>query len=285
MLVENWVNVLPWHPTRRWSKRSVSEIDKIIIHQTLSVGSIRAINNYHITPGSQNHLSQKGAPHIAYNYLIDRAGDDGIDGRIIRANNLDDIVWHTKGQNRVGIGISICGNFVGEGYNDGEKGPTAAPMKSLAQLVEILQNAYNIPNTKVYGHYHFGKPACPGTAVKKWIEKFRSPSLEDVTEPDIRDRATAIYTKLCQMFSTDRIKFYQKALNTLGYSVGRADGIMGTQTQSGIRSFQRDYGLNVDGVMGPVSTHRLITEVLKLGKDINPENIEEIVSQSEHIIP
>lgn len=284
MRVENWIDVLPWHTTRRWSKRSISEIDKIIIHQSLSVASIKTINHYHITPGPQNHLSQKGAPHIAYHYLIDRAGDDGIDGRIICANNLDDIVWHTSGQNHASIGISICGNFNGEGYDDGEKGPTPEQMKSLTKLVDILQNAYHIPNTKFYGHYHFGKPACPGSAVKKWIEKFRSPSLDVVAEPTLRDKATAIYTELRKMFSTERIKFYQKALNTVGLSVGKPDGIIGTRTTSGIRAFQRINGLNMDGVMGPVSTHRLITEVLKLKEDVNPGNLREIVSRPENSI-
>ena len=86
------------------------------------------------------------------------------------------------------------------------------------------------------------------------------------------------------MFSTDRIKFYQKGLNTLDYAVGKADGIIGIKTQRGIRAFQSDRSLTVDGVMGPVSTHRLITELVKLNKNITPDNLREIIANSDDLI-
>jgi len=185
----------------------------------------------------------------------------------------------TKGQNRVSLGIAVCGNFVGDGWDDGDKAPTESQMKALEQLVEILQRNFNIPNTKVYGHYHFGKPACPGTAIKKWIERHRSPARDIVGDMELRDKTSAIYAQLRKMMSRDRIKFYQKALNTVGFDVGKADGIIGARTSSGIRVFQRDNRLNMDGIMGPVSTHRLITEVLKMGKDVTSANLKQIIEK------
>jgi len=35
----------------------------------------------------------------------------------------------------------------------------------------------------------------------------------------------------------------------------------------------------MDGIMGPVSTHRLISEVLKMGKDITPANLKQIIEK------
>lgn len=45
----------------------------------------------------------------------------------------------------------------------------------------------------------------------------------------------------------DDVRTLQQRLNSAGYSVGTADGIMGPNTQTGLRAFQRDQGLVPDG--------------------------------------
>ena len=42
----------------------------------------------------------------------------------------------------------------------------------------------------------------------------------------------------------------QKKLLQLGYQVGSADGIFGPKTETGVRNFQKDHGLKVDGLAG-----------------------------------
>ncbi|MGH3908901.1 MAG: N-acetylmuramoyl-L-alanine amidase [Pseudonocardiaceae bacterium] len=49
----------------------------------------------------------------------------------------------------------------------------------------------------------------------------------------------------------DDVITLQERLLELGYDAGRADGIFGSQTETALRSFQRDYGMLVDGVCGP----------------------------------
>jgi len=39
----------------------------------------------------------------------------------------------------------------------------------------------------------------------------------------------------------------QAGLTDLGYNPGPIDGVMGPQTRSAIRTYQRDHGLQVDG--------------------------------------
>lgn len=46
-------------------------------------------------------------------------------------------------------------------------------------------------------------------------------------------------------------KQIQQRLKELGYYYGNIDGIIGSQSLSAIRNFQRDYGLTVDGIVGP----------------------------------
>ncbi|HBM44193.1 MAG TPA: lytic murein transglycosylase, partial [Halomonas sp.] len=45
----------------------------------------------------------------------------------------------------------------------------------------------------------------------------------------------------------DDVRTLQQRLNNAGYAVGTADGIMGPNTQAGLRAFQRDQGLVPDG--------------------------------------
>ena len=46
-------------------------------------------------------------------------------------------------------------------------------------------------------------------------------------------------------------KQIQQKLKDLGYYYGNIDGILGSQSVTAIKNFQRDYGLSVDGIVGP----------------------------------
>ena len=55
----------------------------------------------------------------------------------------------------------------------------------------------------------------------------------------------------------DDVTALQERLLELGYDAGRADGILGPETEVGLRAFQRDYGLTSDGTCGPATMRAL----------------------------
>ncbi len=55
----------------------------------------------------------------------------------------------------------------------------------------------------------------------------------------------------------DDVSTLQERLLELGYDVGRADGLFGPQTELALRGFQRDYGLQADGLCGPATLRSL----------------------------
>ena len=55
----------------------------------------------------------------------------------------------------------------------------------------------------------------------------------------------------------DDVISLQERLLELGYDAGRADGILGPETETGLRAFQRDYGLTADGTCGPATLRAL----------------------------
>lgn len=175
MEIVNLISKLPWHEKRRWRTRDLLTIDKIIVHQELSDGSIEAVNKYMITPGPGNHISPKGAPHFCYHFGIRMKEHDGHpEGEIVQANELTDITWHTKGQNTSGVGIMLEGNFKGTGHESGHDGPAPAQIDSLEWLTGYLLKSLKLTPQDVYGHYHFGKPACPGYQAADWVEAYRN---------------------------------------------------------------------------------------------------------------
>ncbi|SDD36187.1 N-acetylmuramoyl-L-alanine amidase [Geodermatophilus telluris] len=55
----------------------------------------------------------------------------------------------------------------------------------------------------------------------------------------------------------DDVTGLQERLLELGYDAGRADGTFGPETETGLRTFQRDYGLTADGTCGPATLRAL----------------------------
>ncbi|XOV94424.1 MAG: N-acetylmuramoyl-L-alanine amidase [Bacteroidota bacterium] len=106
--ITNLIEQLPWHANRRWSKRSLNRIDKIIVHQEPGEGIVEQVNNYHMT--APNHVSKHGCPCICYHYCIRKSGE------VVQANDLSSITCHCKGENSNAIGIMLVGNFNGPGY-------------------------------------------------------------------------------------------------------------------------------------------------------------------------
>ncbi len=234
MEIKNRINQLDWHPTRRWGSRQLSTINRIIIHQELAEGSIENVNAYHISP---NHISPRGCPKICYHYGIRKNGE------IIQVNELSSVVWHTSGQNLNAIGIMLVGNFAGTGHTAATSEPSIEQLAALEFLSDYLLKAFNFSYQELYGHYHFGKPACPGFVVSEWIENKRNDIY--LNHPEYK----AI---------VKTIKEIQKRLIALGYDCGKADGIQGIKTIAAIRKFQGDHQLLADGIVGPQTWKHLL---------------------------
>jgi N-acetylmuramoyl-L-alanine amidase len=55
----------------------------------------------------------------------------------------------------------------------------------------------------------------------------------------------------------DDVTHLQRQLNALGFDAGREDGILGPDTDTALREFQRNAGLAVDGIAGPATVATL----------------------------
>jgi N-acetylmuramoyl-L-alanine amidase len=155
----------PRYQGKLWGFRPESMIDKVIAHQELGEGTTVQVHNYHIS--KESHVKPgTGAPKICYHYTIEK------DGTVYLVNDITDVVWHCKGQNLHAVGIMLCGDFDGEDHV-GKSKPTPEQLASLSQLFDHLVGLLNITKREIYGHMDFGKPACPGYDVMKFIHKYK----------------------------------------------------------------------------------------------------------------
>ncbi len=60
----------------------------------------------------------------------------------------------------------------------------------------------------------------------------------------------------------DDVTFLQRRLETMGFDCGRVDGVFGPLTDSGLREFQRNVGLEPDGTCGP-ETFRALDRLVR----------------------
>lgn len=141
--------LLPKHPTKRFNRRSLSQIEQVVIHHSAGPAqqTPRQIARYHI---GSNHVCADGCPGILYHYLIDRSG------RAYQVNDLEAITYHAAGQNTRSVGICFIGN-----YN--EYPPTDRQLRSLERIIDqvekkVKRTLYRTTHQNTCG----GCTECPG---------------------------------------------------------------------------------------------------------------------------
>jgi len=163
------------HSTRKWNQRNLNTIKKIIVHHSAELCAegeglqkIKEITKYDISPG--NHISPNGCPGIVYHWMIDR------DGYIYKTSDQANITWHCKGQNRVGVGICLLGNFVKEKSHFilGQQVPAQIQLTSLDMLLYYLADRLNLRKQDIFAHREYCNTICPGLDVYNYIKRRRT---------------------------------------------------------------------------------------------------------------
>lgn len=140
--INDIVDELPRHPSKRYAKRLPNAASQVIIHHSGTTdGSARAY--------ARTHVEENDWPGMGYHYVIDK------DGTINQTQNLDTVSYHAPGANQTGIGVCLTGNF-------DTQTPTQAQLESAQKLVKYL-NGLLFKKLSVVGHRDVtpGR-TCPG---------------------------------------------------------------------------------------------------------------------------
>jgi len=162
---------LPKHPSKKYKRRPLKKIKRIVVHCDDLGATVWDVARYDIKP---NHLSKTGAPGITYHYFIHK------DGNVFYCQDEKVVTWHVANFNSTSVGVCLSYKATG---NDNP--PTPEQDESLIYLLAKLCLSLGIQPTHVVGHRELpgtgyvirnGKKVlrktCPGLAIDLAVVRF-----------------------------------------------------------------------------------------------------------------
>lgn len=145
MTIINIAESLPIHPYKRYGKRKLSQIQRIVVHHMAGNISTEEAARYHIS---------KGWPGLGYFAVID------FDGTVYVVNDLDTVSYNVKGGNTPTLGIALRGNYE-------NKEPIKEQIIALESLIMVLHGILGYLPVGVHGDYV--NTRCPGPYIARWV--------------------------------------------------------------------------------------------------------------------
>jgi hypothetical protein len=214
----------------------------------------------HHTAGPQNqtvreiqnfHMDVKGWSDIAYNWLVDDAGN------IYEGRGWGIVGGATKGENSSSHSVCYIGNTQNVIPSDKAK-------EAINVLIILHNNEYGEGFVKGHKDSAQANTVCPGKHMYNWLGAGRPvfPENEDVSMFDREMRRGD---------SGADVRELQNMLNFWGHSAGVADGIFGAQTETALRSYQAQAGVPQTGVWDAATMEQYRQFIISIGgEDPNP---------------
>ena len=132
---------------------------------------------------------------------------------------------------------------------------------------QVARRAYTLSNPSIYG---YGRPrweyassieGCASTGSSSAEKEAHAKSGESHSSSQAKS-----YGMLIRGSEGEAVKDLQQKLIDLGYDIGRygADGEFGSETLRAVKQFQKDHGLDVDGVVGEMTMEAINTGIEKI---------------------
>lgn len=153
------VDQLSKHKTKRYGKRRIDQIKRIVVHHFAGNITIDEAAKYHVS---------KGWPGIGYWAVID------LDGTAYITNDIDTVSYNVANGNTPTVGIALRGNWE-------ECIPPVYMLDTLTKLIWSVQNV--VGPLPVYVHSDFVNTKCPGDELRNYIKKtYPEPAALTVSE-------------------------------------------------------------------------------------------------------
>ncbi len=221
------------------------------------------------------HKNTNGWAGLGYHFYV------RTDGSLYRGRPENTVGAHAVGANYNSIGICFEGNFSEEEMNNKQ-------LKAGQELIAYLKDKYKI--TKVVGHIDIDTSECPGNNFPmeelknaKIITNNKPTSTTTSKEEIIKDlqralnkdfnsgldvdgmigslTTKAVNSNMVRNFTTGEFaKWVQKRLVAKGYLLNSfgVDGKFGDESEEATKKFQRDTGIDIDGIVGINTVNRLL---------------------------
>jgi N-acetyl-anhydromuramyl-L-alanine amidase AmpD len=254
------VATFPFIQARNFTKGRSGPIDLVVIHTMESPEK----------PVTAENVAQwfggSSAPKASAHYCIDSDS-------IVQCVKDTDVAWHAPGANHDGIGLEHAGRAA-QAAQDWADPYSKAMLERSAVLTASLCKRYDIPVTWLRpAHLLAGKRGITGhvdvsRAFKKSDHHDPGPNFPierylALVKAHLGDSFIAAHVHpgnqktpppvLRQGDKGFQVKRLQLLLKRRGFDPGAADGVFGPGTKTALGNAQAMYGLNTDGVAGPMT--------------------------------
>ena len=208
--------------------------DLVLHHAEAENATVEDIHRWHL---------ERGWIGIGYHYYIRK------DGTIWKGRPENTVGAQAKGANDYSIGICFEGNY------QVDKTMPAAQLSAGKALIGDIKARYD--NIAVHRHLHYNNTDCPGRYFP-FDALANAPADEDAAQtggqPAPAPSEGNPYAEPTALISSgsrgEGVRWVQWELNRNKYPVNE-DGVFGADMDATVRSFQKDRGLSVDGIVGP----------------------------------
>lgn len=199
------------NPKRRYKRRKLNRISKIVLHCTGSgEPRLMPLAKYDVTPRPDHHISPLACPGFTYHYYIDR------DGTTYFTSDLENITWHVGNHNRSSVGVCMCYKS-----NDNPNPPPAAQIQAAQDILTHLCLKLKIDPDNIVGHREL-----PGTGYR----------IVNGTKK-LRKTCPGLLTSMTQTRYNVSINI-QKTLKILGFYFGKIDGKFGPISEKALAKYK-----------------------------------------------
>ncbi len=248
---------------RNYTRGRSGPIDVLVIH------TMESPETPTTAEAVANWFAGSTAPQASAHYCIDS-------NSIVQCVKDSDVAWHAPGANHNGLGFEHAGRAA-QTPTDWSDDYSTKCLKLSAELVAQKCTEYGIPavwlrvpdllagRRGITGHVQVSQafkrsthtdpgPNFPVERYLGWVKSHLGGHVEPHVHPHV---VKAPPPTLKQGATGFEVKRLQRLLEQRGFRLGAIDSKFGPATEKAVRKAQKSYGLQPDGIVGPLTWHAL----------------------------
>lgn len=206
-----------------WPERDPDQILGQCAHQNGSGNFTdpKGTADYHTSP--DNHITPgEPLPTTVYHFMIpDLPCPAWLTTDLLSrtyAQGASDRAGYPGDENLHLVAILVMGSYTGPGYKGQRMAPSGTQEGNFWKVTNWCKHIFGYGDEGLFGHYHFGKAACPGSYLQRRIEARRSAAADLASDRDWQEAL---------------LRWDENCLPKYG-----ADGAWGRESKTALRRFQ-----------------------------------------------